>query len=126
MTLVIDTSAAIAVLRSEPGAEKIAYRLKGAAISAVNFAELMTYGVRGGADVEEFRTDIEGLEMNVHAFDGRAAVITGSLAATTRRFGLSLGDRACLALAKMLDGQVVTADRVWAKLDLGIPIEVIR
>ena len=126
MRLVVDTSAVIAVLRMEPGAERIAGRLQGAAISAVNFAELMTYGVRGGSDPEEFRTDVESLKMSVQAFDQRAAVVTGNLAASTRRFGLSLGDRACLALAKILKGQVVTADRVWAKLDLGISVEVIR
>ena len=74
----------------------------------------------------EIRADFESLKLTVHSFDVAAATATGALAAATRRFGLSLGDRACLALAKSLGGKAITADRVWGKLDLGVPIEVFR
>lgn len=126
MTLVFDTSAILAVLRNEPGAESLAERFHGGAISAVNLAELITHGVRSGVAAEEIRADFSGLKIAVHPFDEQAATATGALTAETQRLGLSLGDRACLALAQSLGGTAITADRAWAKLKLGISIEVFR
>jgi PIN domain nuclease of toxin-antitoxin system len=51
---------------------------------------------------------------------------TGALRPATKALGLSLGDRACLALARRERLPILTADRSWAKLDLGIPIKVMR
>jgi PIN domain nuclease of toxin-antitoxin system len=59
-------------------------------------------------------------------FDRELAVGAAALLRPTSRFGLSLGDRACLALARLRDLPAVTADRAWAKLDLGIRVEVVR
>jgi len=59
-------------------------------------------------------------------FDWAAGLAAGLLRASTRRFGLSLGDRACLALAQQLQAPVLTTDRVWERLDIGVPIVVIR
>ena len=126
MTAVFDTSAVIAVLRNEPGSEDLVGRFQGGAISAVNVAEIITHGVRSCIPAEEIRADFESLKLTVHSFDVAAATATGALAAATRRFGLSLGDRACLALAKSLGAKAITADRVWGKLDLGVLIEVFR
>jgi len=123
---VFDASAVIALLRDEAGAERLAGSLRGNAISAVNLAELVAHAVRSGTPTEEIRADFARLDLAVHSFDEDAAVATGHLAAATRRLGLSLGDRACLALAKKLGATAVTADRAWAKLDLGIPVEIFR
>jgi ribonuclease VapC len=62
----------------------------------------------------------------VHAFDAQQAYLAGILRKPTRTFGLSFGDRACLALAQSLGALALTADRSWSQLDLGIAIEVIR
>src|SRR5256885_16800109 len=102
MTTVFDTSAVIAVLRNEPGSEHLVDRFQGGAISAVNVAEIITHGVRSGIPAEEIRTDFESLKLTVHSFDMEAATATGALAVATRRVGVSLGDRACLALAVSL------------------------
>jgi PIN domain nuclease of toxin-antitoxin system len=126
MTNVFDTSAVIAFMRNEPGADRLAGLLEGAAISAVNLAELITHGVRSGVEANEVRADFAGLKLAVHPFDEEMATVTGALEPATRRYGLSLGDRACLALAKRLGARAVTADRVWAKLDLGITVDVFR
>ena len=126
MTLIFDTSAIIAVLRDEPGAERIAGRFDGGVISAVNLAEVITHGVRGGIPAEEVRADFAGLKISVQPFDEEAATATGALAVQTQRLGLSLGDRACLALAQKLGGTAVTADRAWGQLKLEISIEVFR
>lgn len=126
MTLVFDTSTVIAVMRRETGADRIAELFAGGAMSSVNFAELVAQGVRRGVSAEDVTNDFTQLKLVVHAFDLEDATLTGALIAVTRPFGLSLGDRACLALAKRLNGTAVTANHAWAKLDLGIPIDVFR
>jgi len=62
----------------------------------------------------------------VMAFTEDQARVAGTLVRETRRLGLSLGDRACLALALELNAPVYTADRIWKKISLGIPIHMIR
>jgi PIN domain nuclease of toxin-antitoxin system len=69
---------------------------------------------------------IEGLALDVVAFDGELALRAGALRPSTRSRGLSLDDRACLASAQELGLPVVTADRTWRDLDIGIPIHVVR
>jgi PIN domain nuclease of toxin-antitoxin system len=74
----------------------------------------------------EIRRAIGRLQLDVHGFDAEHAYIAGLLRRSTRAFGLSFGDRACLALARSLGAPALTADRSWSRLDLGIAIEVIR
>jgi PIN domain nuclease of toxin-antitoxin system len=69
---------------------------------------------------------LQDLDLDLHPFDEPLAFETGALRAATRDRGLSLGDRACLALAQRLGASVLTADRAWQGLDLGIPVEVLR
>ena len=69
---------------------------------------------------------LEALELEVVSFDTRQAYQTGLLRNPTRFLGLSLADRACLALAIRLGYGVLTADRQWANLDLGLEIRLIR
>jgi ribonuclease VapC len=124
--IVLDASALLAVLRAEPGAERIEPRLEGARIGAVNLSEVVTKLIDDGVPEAEIRLAIGRLELNVHAFDPEHAYLAGVLRKATRAFGLSLGDRACLALAQSLCALALTADRSWSGLDLGIAIEVIR
>jgi PIN domain nuclease of toxin-antitoxin system len=126
MIFVFDSSAVIAFLRREPSAEQLIDRFDGSAISAVNYAEVISHGVRSGIAPDEMRADLSGLQLIIHTFDEAAAAATGALIRQTKPLGLSLGDRACLALAKSLGATVITSDRAWGRLDLGIAMEFFR
>jgi ribonuclease VapC len=124
--VVLDASALLAVLHAEPGAERVEPRLEGAHIGAVNLSEVVAKLIEDEVPEAEIRRAIGRLELDVHAFDAEHAYIAGILHRSTRAFGLSFGDRACLALARSLSALALTADRSWSRLDLGIAIEVIR
>jgi PIN domain nuclease of toxin-antitoxin system len=124
--VVLDASAVLAVLQREPGADKILTQLQDAAISAVNFAEVVSKLSRSGDDFGLVLSDLHNLVPDIRPFDGEQAVAVGHLDVVTRAYGLSLGDRACLVLARTLSAPVLTADQAWAKLDIGISIELIR
>jgi len=126
-SIVLDASALLAVLNQEPGAIHLPpERLAQAIISAVNVAEVHSKLVREGIDPDEAWEDILGLVQECAPFTAEHARITGSLAARTRSLGLSLGDRACLALGIALKAPVYTTDRAWKNLKVGIRIHVIR
>jgi ribonuclease VapC len=101
-------------------------RLEGARIGAVNLSEVVAKLIDDGVPEGEIRRAIGRLELDVHAFDAQHAYLAGALREGTRTLGLSLGDRACLALAHTLGVPALTADRSWSGLDLGIAIELIR
>ena len=124
--VVLDASALLAVLRAEPGAERVEPRLEGAGIGAVNLSEVVAKLIEDDVPEAETRRAIGRLELDVHAFDEQHAFIAGVLRRSTRALGLSFGDRACLALAQTLGVPALTADRSWSRLDLGVTIEVIR
>ncbi len=122
----LDASAALAVLFDEPGAESVLSRLPGGAISAVNLAEVIARLVDNGLSGEAAEAVFQGLMVETRDFTAASARLSGQLRQQTRRQGLSLGDRACLAEAMLAELPVLTADRSWAGLDLGVGIEVIR
>lgn len=124
--VVLDASAVLAVLQNEPGAEKVLARLPEAVISAVNFAEVVSKLPRAGSDLSQILPDLHNLVRDIRPFDVEQAEVVGALAPLVRIHGLSLGDRVCLTLGKILSAPVLTADQSWAKLDIGIPIELIR
>lgn len=125
---VLDTSAVLALFWQEPGWERVSEVLESGdhAISAVNLAELASKFVDAGIPLAEIPNLVAALKLNVQPFDAVFALEAGKLRATTRTLGLSLGDRACLALAQHLNATTLTADRPWIKLDIGIAIECIR
>ncbi len=129
-TWVLDTSAVLAYFWNEPGADRVTNVLEGGdhVISAVNLSELVSKFVDHGVPDEEIPHLIAGLELVVQEHDAALAQETGKLRRKTRQLGLSLGDRACLALAQRLDAIAITTDRPWLKLDstLGIQVECIR
>jgi PIN domain nuclease of toxin-antitoxin system len=124
--VVLDASALLAVLRVEPGAERVEPRLQGARIGAVNLSEVVAKLIEDGVPEAEIRLAIGRLTLDVHAFDVEQAYRAGVLRKATRALGLSFGARVCLALAQSLATPALTADRSWSRLDLGIAIEVIR
>lgn len=123
---VLDASALIAYLKEEPGGETVAPLIPDAVISAVNMAEVVTRMTEDGFTAEQAREVITDASVNVVAFDESLAIATGLLRPSTRHLGLSLGDRACLALAVKLGVPALTADRRWSGLDIGVEIRQIR
>ncbi|MFN0115461.1 MAG: type II toxin-antitoxin system VapC family toxin [Paracoccaceae bacterium] len=126
MSVVLDTSAVLVVIFGEPGGATVAGRLASGAIGTVNLAEVATKLAEAGYTDEDLDATLAGLEALRVPFDERLAAATGRLRRETRHLGLSLGDCACLALAQSLGAPILTADRTWADLDLGVEIEVIR
>jgi len=132
VTAVLDASALLALLKGEPGAERVAEALeRGAYLSAVNLAEVLSKLADWGEDPAEAQARMAqvgllGAAVEVVPFTGEDALEVARLRALTRAYGLSFGDRACLALARRLGLPALTAERAWAELDLGIPVEVLR
>lgn len=124
--IVADASAIIALLVGEPITRFDPTRLAGASISAVNLSEVLARLQEFGTPESEAVAAVARLELRIVPFDEPQARIAARLRSTTRRAGLSLGDRACLALGDRLGCPVVTADRIWASLDIGVEIVVIR
>ena len=117
----------LAALNHEPGSEKLTPEmLTNAAGSTVNLAEVHTKLVSRGGDPEEAWEDTLSAIQEPVPFSEEHARIAGGLVAVTRALGLSLGDRACLALGLALKAPVYTTDRSWKSLKLGIRIHVIR
>jgi ribonuclease VapC len=126
MTFVLDASALLALIQGEPGATRVRSIVREAALSSVNLTEVVTKLVARGMLVDEVREILDGIEPRVHAHDEQLAIDAGAIYASTRRLGLSLGDRACLALARRLGATALTTDRAWRGVELGVAIEVIR
>lgn len=126
MSVVIDASAVLAVLNGELGTERIEDIPVGGLVSATNFSEVLSKLVDVGLDDDAAIGAFDALMLTVVPIDAAQAKYAGLLRRQTREYGLSLGDRACLALAATRKFPAVTADRVWAKLNLGIKIKVIR
>jgi PIN domain nuclease of toxin-antitoxin system len=119
---VIDASAALAHLLDEAGGDRVLPHLKTGLIGAVNLSEVVTRLIRAGAD--PMRADYLGCAVLDHNAD--LAHRTGRLWPMTAHLGLSLADRACLALAMREGLPVLTGDRAWTRLDLGVDVVLIR
>jgi PIN domain nuclease of toxin-antitoxin system len=124
--VVLDASAVLALLKREPGAERVRAVLDRATIGAVNAAEVQGKLIDLGLSRDAAAARIRFLGCQIPAFSEDQAIEAGSLIEQTRAQGLSLGDRACLALAIERKATVYTTDRVWRNLPLGLEIEVIR
>src|SRR6185437_12314989 len=115
---VLDASAIIAVLDREPGYEKLTLQILGCAVaSAVNVAEVQTVLVNRGMATDDAWRNACSPVRGVVDFTAEQARIAGTLVNHTRPLGLSLGDRACLALGMSLGAPIYTADRAWKKLN---------
>lgn len=126
MTCVLDASALLALFHEERGAERVEAALEGALISSVNWAEVIQKSLAHGVDVDGMHEELLSTGVTVEVFTRPQAEIAGKLWTATRQLGLSLGDRACLALGIERSLPVITADRAWKKLRLEIAVDVIR
>jgi len=125
--VVLDASAILTVIQRERGAEKLtAEVLKDAVVSTVNLAEVQSKLVKNGYSSQEAWEDALALVMGVEPYTREHARIAGDLIMTTEKYGLSLGDRSCLALAIALKAPVYTTEQAWKNLKIGVPIHVIR
>lgn len=122
----MDSSAALAILLSEKGGDVALDMLPEAQCSAVNVTEIIARLIDEGRSMEEAAGDFASLGLTVAPFNEAMGISAGQLRAVTKSRGLSLGDRACLALAIRENATAVTADRAWAGLDIGCKIELIR
>jgi ribonuclease VapC len=123
---VLDASAVLALLNEEEGAEIVEARLAESSISAVNLVEVGTRLSDAGMPEADIAETLLLLDLNVIAFDREAAMLAMNLRRQTKHAGLSLGDRACLALAASLPAIALTSDRAWSDLDAGCEIQLIR
>ena len=126
LSVVFDSSALLAISFDEVGAQRAARGLKDGMMSAVNVAEVISRYVDQGASEEEARASLQAFGLDIRPFDETQAMAAGLMRTATQKLGLSLGDRACLALAVQEGATVFTADRTWAALDLEVDVELIR
>lgn len=125
--VVLDASAILAVVQHEPGQEKLTDEVMGNAVaSTVNLAEVQSKLVKNGYGTDQAWADVLELVTAAEPFTSEQAKIAGSLITKTQSFGLSLGDRSCLALAIALKAPVYTTEQSWRNLKVGVPIHVIR
>lgn len=124
--MVLDASAVLALLNHEPGREKVLSALQSAVIGTVNLSEVMAKLVEKGVPELEALSVIEELKLKVIPFDTHLAFRAGALRPVTKPLGMSLGDRACIALGMHLALPVLTAERNWRSLSLPVVIQVIR
>jgi PIN domain nuclease of toxin-antitoxin system len=125
-TVVLDASAVLALLHREPGADRVAEALPRAAVSSVNWSEVLQKTIARGISIEGMRDDLQALGLRIVAFGSEDAEVAALLRSKTRHLGLSLGDRACLATGIRERARVLTADRSWARLDIGVKVEALR
>ena len=124
---VLDASALLALLNGEPGSEQVAdVIVDGAAISTVNLAEVVTKLSEIEMPEALIHEALDSLGLEIIDFDFEQAYQVGLLRPLTRHAGLSLGDRACLALAKQLGLPALTTDRIWERLAIDVIVQVIR
>jgi PIN domain nuclease of toxin-antitoxin system len=125
--VVLDASAILAIIFHERGAEKLTDEiLDRAVVSTVNLAEVQSKLIKKGYEPEEAWEDALSFVAAAELFTEKQAKIAGDLITKTEKFGLSLGDRSCLALAIALKAPVYTTEQIWRNLKVGVPIHVIR
>ena len=122
---VLDASAILAALFSERGADVVEAHYEAGIVSSVNLSEVTAKLSDRGIPITEARELLSGLGLSVRPFDEGLAYVAGALRNATRSSGLSLGDRACLALGLVEAVPVVTVDRKWADISEAVGVEVI-
>jgi ribonuclease VapC len=123
---VLDASALIAFLFQEPGADAVAAKLPGSIMSTVNMSEVVARSLERGLTMEFLDYQLDRLPLGIVSFDHNLAKLTATLKSQTKSHGISLADRACLALGLDRNLPVVTGDREWANLQLGVQLDYFR
>ena len=125
-TAVWDASALLLLLQQEPGRRQLGPRLPDSAMSSVNLSEVAAKLLESGGAPRTTREVLDGLPIEIHDFTADLAYRAAELRGPTKHLGLSLGDRACLALGLSLGTPILTGDRAWLGLDLDVEIELAR
>lgn len=123
---VLDSSAALAFLFDEPGSAQVATVVGASLMSTVNLAETLAVVERQRREPGSVLQLLRDLGLVFVPFDEDLAEHTARLEGVTRDLGISLGNRACLALAMRTDRPALTADRAWSRLQLPVRIELVR
>jgi len=123
---ILDSSAILAVLNDEPGADLVIAIMDDALVSTVNYAEVVAKLVERGSTAIEAQSALQSLALTTMDFDIALAQRTGVLRRETMNRGLSLGDRACLALAEREGAAAMTGDRSWVGAVASVEIRLIR
>jgi PIN domain nuclease of toxin-antitoxin system len=123
---IADASAVLALVQQEPGAERVRAVIRDCWMSTVNLAEVLTKLVQAGMPIAEAKATADELPIRVVPFSKALAETAAALRGATTRRGLSLGDRACLALAQERRLPALTADRSWRELGVGVEVVLIR
>jgi PIN domain nuclease of toxin-antitoxin system len=124
--MALDASTLLAFLFAEAGHERVLPEIAGGCMSSVNLSEVLGRFVRDGHDPTPVSRRIRESGLEIVPFEAEDALLTAGLRRQTDPLGLSLGDRACLALALARGIPALTADRTWADLELPVPVHVIR
>lgn len=125
--IVLDSSALIALIKNEPGAEEVEKVLGQIVMSSVNVSEVVGILLEGDMSYSNIQECTLPLISSIIDFDQEQAFKTASLKKITKSKGLSLGDRACLSLGMILQAPIYTADKIWKELDLpDLEIHLIR
>jgi PIN domain nuclease of toxin-antitoxin system len=126
MSAVHDASSLLAVAFREPGGEIARAALRGSLISSVNWSEVIQKIRAKGGSTQDLGTLFAGLGLTIVPFTATTAEVAAGLYPQVKHLGLSLGDRACLALGLETGREVLTANRGWITLSLGVNVRVIR
>ena len=124
--IALDASALLAFLFREPGHEQVVTVLNGCCMSTVNLSEVVGRFVRDGHNGQVVWARLQATPIEFVTFTSEQASVAAQLLPHTQPLGLSLGDRACLALALERNIPAMTADRAWAQLEIGAIVQVIR
>ena len=124
--VVLDASALLCLLNDEPGAGRVVEVLTRSVMGTTNLAEVVSKLRERGLSLEEVREALGGLHLDVRPLSPSQAMIIGDLRPATKPLGLSVGDRACLALALDLDAELFTTDADLASADSGVSITDVR
>ena len=125
--VILDASALITLLSEEKRYEVVASILPKSIMSSVNVAEVAKFLIeKRGLSKEEVSNIIHSLIEKIMPFDTKLALTSAAIIIQTKSLGLSLGDRACLALAISTGYTVYSSDRIWSQLELDCKIVVIR
>lgn len=122
---ILDASALLALLNQEPGAPVVEAALPDGVMSTVNLSEVLAKLHEVGLSKDEAWAAVSGLALTFVEFDTDAARDAAGLRPSTRTIGLSPGDRACVALGRARNAPILTADRSWSDLDVGVVVKLI-
>lgn len=124
--IVLDASALLTLLYQEPGHEVVSAHFPDCCISTVNLTEVVSRFVRDGHASQPVWQKLKATSIEFVPFSVEQAILASHLLSRTQPYGLSLADRACIALALLRGAPALTADRAWSQVQVGVTIRTIR